>query len=35
MVRVSDGTSTIYLSPAEYEAASDAELRYLLAKGGR
>ncbi|GAA1289568.1 hypothetical protein GCM10009609_66120 [Pseudonocardia aurantiaca] len=32
-VRVSDGTRTVYLTPAEYERASEAELRYLLARG--
>ena len=35
MVRVSDGTRTVYLSPAEYEQATDAELRYLLVQRGK
>ncbi len=35
MVRVSDGTSTVYLSPADYDSATEPELRYLLAKGSR
>jgi hypothetical protein len=34
MVRLSDGVATIYLSPAEFERATDADLRYLLAKDG-
>jgi hypothetical protein len=32
LVAVSDDRVTIYLTPAEYEAASDTELRYLLAR---
>jgi hypothetical protein len=33
IVRVSDGTSTIYMLPAEFEAASEDHVRFLLAKG--
>jgi hypothetical protein len=32
IVRVSDGTASVYLTPAEYDAASEAELRYMLAR---
>jgi hypothetical protein len=32
IVRVSDGTATIYLTPAEFDRASERELRYLLAR---
>ena len=32
IVRVSDGTVTIYLTPAEYDRATERELRYLLAR---
>lgn len=32
IVRVSDGSSTIYLAPREYEDASERHLRYLLAQ---
>jgi hypothetical protein len=32
IVRVSDGTATIYLTPAEYELASERDLRYRLAR---
>ena len=32
IVRVSDGKATIYLTPAEYDQASESELRYLLAR---
>jgi ribosomal protein L9 len=32
IVRVSDGTAAIYLTPTEYEKASERELRYLLAR---
>jgi ribosomal protein L9 len=30
IVRVSDGTATVYLTPSEYEQASLAQLRCLL-----
>jgi hypothetical protein len=33
IVRVSDGTRTVYLTPQDYERASEAELRYLVARG--
>ncbi|MEJ3651449.1 hypothetical protein WEH80_00380 [Actinomycetes bacterium KLBMP 9759] len=32
IVRVSDGVATIYLTPAEYDAATERDLRYLLAR---
>ena len=32
MVRVSDGTATIYLTPVEFDEASEPQLRYLLVK---
>jgi hypothetical protein len=32
IVRVGDGVATIYLTPAEFDAASESELRYLLAR---
>jgi hypothetical protein len=32
IVRVSDGTATIYLTPAEYDGISERELRYRLAR---
>ena len=32
IVRISDGTATIYLTPAEYDRTTEAELRYLLAR---
>lgn len=32
IVRVSDGTVAIYLTPAEFDAASKADLRYELAR---
>ena len=32
LVAVSDDRVTVYLTPAEYEATTDAELRYLLAR---
>jgi hypothetical protein len=32
IVRVSDGTVAVYLTPGEFDAASEAELRYLLAR---
>jgi len=35
LVRVSDGTSTVYLMPWEFEAADDRELRWLLARQER
>ena len=34
LVRVSDGTSTVYLMPWEFEAADDRDLRWLLARQG-
>jgi len=34
IVRVTDGTATVYLTPAEYEAAHEDHLRYLLAATG-
>jgi hypothetical protein len=32
IVRVSDGTVAIYLTPAEFDAADESALRYLLAR---
>ena len=32
IVRVSDGTIAIYLTPAEFDAASESDLRYQLAR---
>ncbi|OLT14353.1 hypothetical protein BJF78_02665 [Pseudonocardia sp. CNS-139] len=32
IVRISDGSVTVYLTPAEYDLATEAELRYLLAQ---
>jgi hypothetical protein len=32
IVRVSDGTIAIYLTPAEFDAATEADLRYQLAR---
>jgi len=32
IVRVSDGTVAVYLTPLEFEAADEAQLRYLLAR---
>ena len=32
LVCISDGTSKIYLMPAEYDAATEAELRWRLAR---
>ena len=32
IVRVSDGTIAVYLTPAEFDAASESDLRYLLAR---
>jgi hypothetical protein len=32
IVRVTDGTSTIYLTPRDYDDATEGGLRYLLAK---
>ena len=34
IVRVSDGTRTIYLTPQEYEDSSEQQLRYRLAAEG-
>jgi hypothetical protein len=33
IVRVSDGATTIYLTPREYDNVSERQLRYLLARG--
>lgn len=35
IVRVSDGTRTLYLTPQEFEEAAEQELRYRLAAEGR
>ncbi|MHA6617854.1 hypothetical protein [Pseudonocardia sp. DLS-67] len=35
IVRVSDGTRTVYLTPREYDEASEQQLRYRLAAEGR
>jgi len=35
IVRVSDGTRTLYLTPREFDEASEQELRYRLAAEGR
>ncbi len=32
LVRVTDGTATVYLTPLEFDAADEAHLRYLLAR---
>lgn len=32
IVRVSDGTVAVYLTPLEFDAADEALLRYLLAR---
>ncbi len=32
IVRVSDGTVAVYLTPQEFEEADEAQLRYLLAQ---
>lgn len=32
IVRVGDGTATIYLTPAEFDAATERDLRYQLAQ---
>ncbi len=32
IVKVSDGTVAVYLTPQEFNAADEAELRYLLAQ---
>jgi hypothetical protein len=34
IVRVSDGTRSVYLSPHEYEQATEQQLRYQLAAEG-
>ena len=34
IVRVSDGTRSVYLSPHEYEQATEQQLRYRLAAEG-
>ena len=33
IVRVSDGATTIYLTPREYDDVSERQLRYLLDRG--
>ena len=35
IVRISDGTRTLYLTPREYEEATEQQLRYRLAAEGR
>lgn len=35
IVRLSDGTSTIYLTPQEFDDATEQQLRYRLAAEGR
>jgi hypothetical protein len=35
IVRVSDGERTLYLTPREFEEASEQQLRYRLAAEGR
>jgi hypothetical protein len=35
IVRISDGTRTLYLTPQEFDEASDQQLRYRLAAEGR
>ena len=35
IVRVSDGTLTIYLTPREFDEATEQQLRYRLAAEGR
>jgi hypothetical protein len=35
IVRVSDGTRTVYLTPKEFDEASERQLRYRLAAEGR
>lgn len=34
LVRVGDGIASIYLTPQEYDRASEVELRHLLAQAG-
>lgn len=34
IVRVSDGTVTLYMDPAEHDAGDDRTIRYLLASQG-
>ena len=34
IVRISDGATTIYLTPREYDEVGERQLRYLLARGG-
>jgi hypothetical protein len=34
MIRISDGTSTMYMDPADFEASDDRTIRYLLASQG-
>ena len=35
IVRVSDGTRTLYLTPREFDEATEQQLRYRLAAEGR
>ena len=35
LVRISDGTISLYMLPSEFEAASEAELRWQLARQAR
>jgi hypothetical protein len=35
IVRISDGTRTLYLTPQEYEETGEQQLRYRLAAEGR
>jgi hypothetical protein len=35
IVRISDGTRTLYLTPQEFDEASEQQLRYRLAAEGR
>jgi hypothetical protein len=35
IVRVTDGTSTLYLTPQEFDETSEPQLRYRLAAEGR
>jgi hypothetical protein len=32
LVAISDGQVTVYMTPAEFEAATERDLRYLLAR---
>lgn len=35
IVKISDGMTTLYLTPGEYEMATEDKIRFLLAKDGK